>query len=96
MLLGLGCHSAGFRKPEKKDAKNMFVCVYVKGNVENRKSRSEYSKDLFYLYFNFLFKVLMKRGRKHPSSSPTFGNKNLSHNYTYLPFATLFLWENSF
>lgn len=80
----------GFRKP-KKDAENVFGCVYVKGNAGTRKRRLEYSKDLFYLYFKFLSKVLMKRGRKHPSSSPSFRNQNLSHNHTYLQFATLFL-----
>lgn len=42
----------------------MFVCVYVKGNVENRKSRSEYSKDLFYLYFNFFVQGAHEKGKE--------------------------------
>ena len=68
MLLGLGCHNVGFRKPEK-EAENAFGSVYVKGNAGTRKRGLKYSKNLFYLYFKFLSKVLMKRGRKHPFSS---------------------------
>lgn len=52
----------------------------------------------YFTYFKFLSKVLMKRKKEtfSFSSLPTFRNQNLSHNYTYLPFATLFLWENTF
>lgn len=92
MLFGLECHRAGFRKPGKRDVKLCLGCVDVTENVENRKRRSEYSKDLFYLFQFFVHDAHEKAEENMLFFySLTLRSQNLGHNYTYLLLATLFL-----